>query len=47
MQGKIVLRQQISQNEEVDLHELQNGIYQIIALDLQGRLSSKRLAIVK
>ena len=47
MQGKQVLRKVLGERENLDVQNLDNGIYQVLMVDQMGNLQTKRLAVVK
>jgi hypothetical protein len=47
MQGRQVLRKILGEQENLDVQNLDNGIYQVLMVDQLGHLQTKRLAIVK
>ncbi|MCB0665396.1 MAG: T9SS type A sorting domain-containing protein, partial [Saprospiraceae bacterium] len=47
MQGKIVLRKVVGNQHQISLAGLENGLYQIMAIDDSGERQVKRLAVLK
>ena len=47
MQGKVVIRKVLSESDYLDIHTLDNGIYQVMMVDSNGQLQTKRLAVLK
>jgi hypothetical protein len=47
MHGKVLIRKVLGEREDLDIHALDNGIYQVLMVDGNGQLQTKRLTVLK